>query len=108
MSEIYAALCELADRRVLGQVFLYAPCGFSYAGVLHHDVNLVRQKETFLTWVLKAWRIGEFTALFGCPYILPISSCLQSSVFHWSSSSRILLSGSSSTHTGWGGSWNSQ
>lgn len=44
MSEISASVCELADRRVAGQVFLYALCGFSYAGDLHHYVNLVRQK----------------------------------------------------------------
>lgn len=72
MSEISASLCELADRRVAGQVFLYAPRGFSYAGVLHHYVNLVRQKQTFLIWVLKAWGIGEFISRFA--YVLPICS----------------------------------
>lgn len=73
MSEISASLCELADRKVAGQVFLYAPCGFSYDGVLHHYVDLVRRKKTFLIWVLKAWGRGIYFLICLCP-VLPISS----------------------------------
>lgn len=73
MSEISASVCELADRRVAGQVFLYALCGFSYAGVLHSLCQFSEAKVNIFN--LDSESMGNRGI--NCPispYIVPISS----------------------------------